>query len=51
MNDVTMSNNQRTITAFFDDRESAETAMNQLTGFGIPADRIRLVEGSQNSDT
>jgi len=46
--DASVNANQRIITAFFDDRGSAEAAMNELTTLGIPAERMGLVEGRQD---
>ena len=50
MTDSSVDNNQRIITAFFDDRGSAESAMNELTALGIPTERMRLVEGRQDGE-
>jgi len=48
--DARLNDNQRIITAFFDDRGSAEAAMNELTSLGVRAERMRLVEGRQNGE-
>ncbi len=37
----------RTITAFFDDRSEADSAVSRLAAAGISRDRIRLVPGQQ----
>ena len=50
MTDTTMGESRRVVTAFFDDRSAAEAAMNNLTTFGLPADRMRLVEGAEERD-
>jgi uncharacterized protein (TIGR02271 family) len=40
----------RLVTAFFDDRSSAEIAMSELSTFGLSADRMRLVPGNNDGD-
>ena len=50
MTDARLNDNQRIITAFFDDRGSAEAAMNELTSLGVRAEQMRLVEGRQNGE-
>ena len=41
----------RTITAFFDDRSEADRAVERLAGAGIPRSQIRLVAGDGGSST
>lgn len=40
----------RLVTAFFDDRSSAEIAMSELSTFGLSADKMRLVPGNNDGD-
>jgi uncharacterized protein (TIGR02271 family) len=41
----------RTVTAFFDNRESAEDAIRRLNSEGVTRDSIRLIQGAQKSGT
>ncbi len=40
----------RLVTAFFDDRSSAEIAMSELNTIGLSADKMRLVPGNNDAD-
>lgn len=49
MTDAAIGANQRIVTVLFDDRDSAEAAMDELTTFGLAADKMRLVAGREDS--
>jgi uncharacterized protein (TIGR02271 family) len=50
LTDASLNDNQRIITAFFDDRGAAESAMNKLISLGVRAEGMRLVEGRQDGE-
>lgn len=50
MTDAAIGANQRIVTVLFDDRDSAEAAMDELTTFGLAADKMRLVAGREDSE-
>src|SRR4051812_33861327 len=40
----------RTLTAFFDNRDEAESAIEALVNAGLPSDTIRMVPGNEQAD-